>query len=70
MTKYSNDERRLDVIFGAKALAQYIFNDEAKAKAVYGLKKKLGLFKMHGQICGRPATMDQRIAALEGDAPS
>ncbi len=65
MAKNATDERRLDVIFGAKALAQYIFIDEAKWKA--GLKGELGLFKMHGQICGRPSTMDQRVAALEAD---
>lgn len=54
-----------DVIVGARALAQYIFNDEEKWKAVYRLKGELGLFKMRGLICGRPATIDQRISARE-----
>ena len=59
------EQRRLDVIVGARALAEYIFNDEEKWKAVYGLKAELGLFKLRGLICGRPATIDQRIAARE-----
>jgi hypothetical protein len=61
----SQDPRRLDLIIGARALAQYIFNDEEKWKAVYPLKGELGLFKMRGFICGRPATIDQQIASRE-----
>ncbi|OKO73749.1 hypothetical protein AC629_36410 [Bradyrhizobium sp. NAS80.1] len=65
MPKRSHEQRRLDLIFGARALARYIFDDEEKWKAVYRLKHELGLFKMRGLICGRPATIDQRIAARE-----
>jgi hypothetical protein len=61
----SHEQRPLDVIVGAKALAQYVFHDEERWKAVYRLKAELGLFKMRGVICGRPATIDQRIAARE-----
>jgi hypothetical protein len=59
----AQEQRHLDIIFGAKALALYIFNDEGKWKAVYQLKRALGLFKMRGFICGRPATIDQRISS-------
>jgi hypothetical protein len=65
MADGSREQRRLDLIFGARALARYIFDDEEKWKAVYRLKRELGLFKMRGLICGRPATIDQRIAARE-----
>jgi hypothetical protein len=54
-----------DVIRGARALAVYIFDDEEKWKAVYRLKNELGLFKLRGFLCGRPETIDARIAARE-----
>jgi hypothetical protein len=57
--------RQLDILFGARALAGYIFGDEDKSKSVYALKEELGLFRMGGRICGRPETIDQRIAARE-----
>lgn len=59
------EERQLDILRGARALAGYIFADEDKWKAVYPLKDQLGLFRMGGRICGRPATIDSRIAARE-----
>jgi hypothetical protein len=58
-------DRQLDILFGARALAAYIFADEEKYRKVYPLKDELGLFRMSGQICGRPATIDSRIAARE-----
>ena len=58
-------DRRLDILRGARALAGYIFADEEKWKSVYPLKDQLGLFRMGGRICGRPATIDSRIAARE-----
>ena len=63
--KAKGQDRRLDILFGARALAVYIFADEEKWKSVYPLKDELGLFRMGGRICGRPATIDQRIAARE-----
>jgi len=63
--KTKSPDRQLDILFGARALAKYIFADETKWKKVYLLKEELGLFRMCGRICGRPATIDQRIAARE-----
>jgi hypothetical protein len=63
--KTKGQDRQLDILFGARALAGYIFADETKWKKVYPLKDELGLFRMCGRICGRPATIDQRIAARE-----
>jgi hypothetical protein len=61
----SKEQRHLDVICGARALALYIFGDEEEWKAVYRLRNELGLFKMRGFLCGRPETITQRIAARE-----
>ena len=63
--KNKGRDRQLHILFGARALARYIFADEKKFRKVYPLKDELGLFRMCGQICGRPATIDQRIAARE-----
>jgi hypothetical protein len=63
--KTKGQNRQLDILFGARALAGYIFRDETKFRKVYPLKDKLGLFYMCGQICGRPETIDRRIAARE-----
>jgi len=63
--KTKGQDRQLDILFGARALAGYIFRDETKFRKVYPLKDKLGLFYMCGQICGRPETIDSRIAARE-----
>jgi hypothetical protein len=61
-------QRQLDILFGARALAGYIFGDEEEFRRVYPLKEELGLFRLRGQICGRPATIDQRIADCEAAA--
>jgi hypothetical protein len=66
LRKTKEQDRRLDILFGARALAGYVFADETKWKAIYLLKDELGLFRMGGRVCGRPATIDQRIAAREG----
>jgi hypothetical protein len=63
--KIKGQDRQLDILFGARRLARYIFRDETKFRKVYPLKDQLGLFYMCGQICGRPETIDQRIAARE-----
>ena len=55
----------LHLLVGARALAQYVFGDEAHWRRIYPLKDELGLFRLRGQICGRPATIDQRIEARE-----
>jgi hypothetical protein len=59
--------RKLDILFGARALAAYIFGDEEQWRKVYPLKNELGLFRLKGQVCGRPATIDSRIAAREAE---
>ena len=63
--KTKEQDRRLDILFGARSLAGYIFADETQWKKVYLLKEELGLFRMCGRICGRPATIDSRISARE-----
>jgi hypothetical protein len=57
----------LDLLVGARAIALYVFGDEEEARRIYFLKKELGLFRLNGQICGRPATINQRIAAKEAE---
>jgi hypothetical protein len=52
-------------LVGAKRIAQYAFADESKWRWVYRLKDDLGLFYMRGRLCGRPATIDQRLRARE-----
>jgi hypothetical protein len=52
-------------LVGAKRIAQYAFADEGKWRWVYRLKDDLGLFHMRGRLCGRPATIDQRLRARE-----
>jgi hypothetical protein len=66
----TQEQRRLDLIVGAKALALYIFNDEKRSKEVYRLRGELGLFKLRGFLCGRPQTIDARISAREEAASS
>ena len=48
------EPQTLDLIRGAKPLARFIFGDQRKFKKVYGLKQELSLFRLNGQICGRP----------------
>ena len=60
-----SQQRRLDILFGARALAAYIFGDEEQWRKVYPLKSELGLFRLNGQVCGRPETIDRRIEARE-----
>jgi hypothetical protein len=66
--KSAAQRRRLDLLIGARALAGYIFGDEEQWRKVYPLKSDLGLFRLRGQICGRPATIDSRIRAREDRA--
>ena len=55
----------LGLIRGAKQLSRFIFDDERQFKKIYGLKDELGLFRLAGQICGRPETITARIAERE-----
>jgi len=65
------DPEPLDLICGARPLAEFIFRDGKKFKAIYSadLQKLLGLFELAGKICGRPGTIHTRIAQLEGNQP-
>src|SRR5262249_5829589 len=58
-------QRQLNVIVGARAIAAYIFGDEDQWRKVYPLRRELSLFKLGGQLCGRPDTIAQRIAERE-----
>jgi hypothetical protein len=63
--KTTRPESDLGLLFGARELAGYIFGSEKKWRKVYPLKRELGLFRLRGQICGRPETISQRIAERE-----
>lgn len=62
------EPQTLGLIRGAKPLARFIFDDERQFKKVYGLKEELSLFRLNGQICGRPETIVGRIAQREAKA--
>jgi hypothetical protein len=66
--KTARRESELGLLFGARALAGYIFGDQEQWRKVYPLKHELGLFRLRGQICGRPTTINQRIAEREKTA--
>jgi hypothetical protein len=55
----------LGLLVGARAIALYVFGDEEEWRRIYFLKSELGLFRLGGQICGRPATIDERLRAKE-----
>jgi hypothetical protein len=63
-----SERRRVNLLVGAKAIADYVYGDEAKWRSIYGLEGALGLFRLGGQICGRPTTIDARIEAREPKA--
>jgi hypothetical protein len=54
---------------GAGPLALYLWGDEEKAWAIYGMseerKRALGLFYEGKFICGRKSTIDRKIAEQE-----
>jgi hypothetical protein len=60
--------RQLDIIRGARGLAAYVFGDENEWRRIYALKDELGLFRLGGEICGRPETIAARVAARETTA--
>jgi hypothetical protein len=53
------------ILRGAGPLALYLWGDEKKARAIYGMsdeeKRKLGLFNQGKHICGLKTVIDQRI---------
>lgn len=55
----------LDILIGARALAQYIYGSEERWRSVYTRKNDLGLFRWRGTICGRRSTIETRLALLE-----
>jgi hypothetical protein len=61
-------KKTLGLLRGAKKIADYVFDDETQFKSIYALKEQLGLFMLNGQVCGRPETIDARIAARETEA--
>jgi hypothetical protein len=60
--------RRPRVLRGTRALAGYVFGDEQKWRSIYPLAHELGLWRWRRQWCGRPETIDARIAEREGRA--
>jgi len=65
MAHQKTGRREPEVVRGARALADYIFGDPDQWRTVYGLAPELGLFRMGGFLCGRPATIRARLAARE-----
>jgi hypothetical protein len=55
----------IGLLVGAKKIARHVFGDENEFKKIYQLKQQLGLFRMNGQICGRPQTILEHIKACE-----
>jgi hypothetical protein len=68
MRRKARKAATLSLIRGAKQLSRFVFDDERQFKKIYGLKKELGLFRLNGQICGRPETIVARIAERENRA--
>lgn len=58
----------LDLLIGARAISQFLFGNEAKAKTIYPLRKHLGLFYLGGKIAGRRGKLLERIEAKEAAA--
>jgi hypothetical protein len=62
--------KNLDLLEGAPAIAEYVYGNKDRARSIYPpkIRKKLGLFLLNGQLCGRRQTIEQRIAAEEAAA--
>jgi hypothetical protein len=58
----------LDLLVGARAISNFLFGTEEKAKAIYPLRRHLGLFYLGGKIAARRETLQQRIEAKEAEA--
>jgi hypothetical protein len=64
----TQESEHLDLLIGARAISIFLFGTEEKAKAIYPLRKHLGLFHLGGKIAGRRGTLRERIAAKEAAA--
>jgi hypothetical protein len=66
MARVKRAQRRSPLLIrGARALADFVFGDEDEWRAIYPLRKELGLIKIRGQLAGRPETIERQIAARE-----
>jgi hypothetical protein len=69
MVNRKNQIPESGILRGAGPLALYLYGDAKKRRAIYGMsdeeKRKLGLFQQGKFICGRPATIDQKIGEQE-----
>jgi hypothetical protein len=59
---------RPELLVGARNIANYIFQDEAKRRWVYDHADELGCFYWNGSLAARPRTIDQRIRKREVSA--
>jgi hypothetical protein len=58
----------LDLLIGARAISDFLFGTEDKAKSIYPLRKHLGLFYLGGKIAGRRGKLREHIEAKEAAA--
>jgi hypothetical protein len=65
MKNAQDEDFASDVLYGAKAIARFLFGTEAEAMKVYRLGEALPLFKLNGVICGRKSRLTAQIKASE-----
>lgn len=65
MKNAQDEDFASDVLYGAKAIARFLFGTEAEATKVYRLGEALPLFKLNGVICGRKSRLTAQIIASE-----
>jgi hypothetical protein len=61
------ETEHLDLLLGAKAISEFMFGTEEKAKVIYPLREELGLFYLGGKIAARRNKLRQRIEAKEAE---
>jgi hypothetical protein len=64
----AQESEHLDLLIGARAISDFLFGTEDKAKAIYPLRKHLGLFYLGGKIAGRRGKLREQIEAKEAAA--
>jgi hypothetical protein len=57
-----------DLLYGADAIAAFLFGDPKLRRKVYHLRPKLPLFHMGNAICGRKSTLLQHVKNQEARA--
>lgn len=68
MKNAQDEDFASDVLYGAKAIARFLFGTEAEAMKVYRLGEALPLFKLNGVICGRKDWCKRTIGCMSRKA--